>query len=79
MKRYIHSAPSSFSEDVESYVQQAARNIANYYYDHADLAENDPRSDYFVDNLINHTIVQNACKAMVQAFHIAVQDQMRLN
>lgn len=75
MKRYIRA--SSFTDDVENYIQQAVRNIANYYYDHADLAEDDPRADYFVENLVNHSKVQDACRAMAKAFNIAVQDEMR--
>lgn len=78
MKRYISSSFNSESrKTISRYIDQAVRNISNYIYDDADLAENDTRSDYFVDNICEDSEVGKAKELLLNAVYNATDRQMK--
>lgn len=78
MKRYIQSSySSSAAKDIDGYLRQAVRNIANFLYDNTDLSEDDPRSDYFVDNISTDSEVLEARDILLSKLMDAYNRQMK--
>ncbi len=78
MKRFVKSSHNPGSDPtVDRYMKQAVRNIANYIYNNVDLGEDDPRADYFVENIINDSEVEKARAELLEKIYDAVDRQMR--
>ena len=78
MKRMIKASSSATqSKDVDRYLRQAVRNIANFLYDNAPLVNDDPRADYFVENISTDSEVLEARDAILTKIMDAYDRQMR--
>ena len=78
MKRMIKaSIDNSQLKDIERYLRTAVRNIANYAYDNAHLSDDDPRADYFVENICEDSTVLEARDHLQSALLKAIENQKR--
>lgn len=78
MKRMIKaSVDNSQLKDIESYLRIAVRNVANYAYDNANLSDDDPRADYFVENICEDSAVLEARDHLQSALLKAIENQKR--
>lgn len=81
MKRYVSASSNYVSVVDESYVgkyiNQVVRNIANYAYNNAPLFDDDPRSDYFVENICEDSEVEKFKYLLRDAIMNAVDRQLR--
>ena len=81
MKRYI-KADENFLRVVDDsyvgkYLNQVVRNIANYAYNNAPLSDEDPRADYFVENICEDSEVKKYKYLLKDALLDAVDHQLR--
>ena len=79
MKRMIiaSSSAATQSKDVDGYLRQAVHNIASFLYDNAPLSDEDPRADYFVENISTDSEVLEARDALLTKIMDAYDRQMR--
>ena len=75
MKRIIHA--SEKYDEIDKYLRSCVRNIANYAYNNAHLREDDPRADYYVENICEDSDVMRAKDALNTAIHAAIDRQQR--
>ena len=68
---------SSDMVDVKRYLDQAVRNIANYKYNNCSLSLDDPRCDYFVENIVEDSTVASKKQELLDAIDSAVESIMR--
>lgn len=81
MKRYV-SADENYNLVVDDryigkYLNQIVRNIANYAYNNAPLYDDDPRSDYFVENICEDSEVEKCKYLLKDAIMDAIDRQLR--
>ena len=81
MKRYV-SADENYNLVVDDryigkYLNQIVRNIANYAYNNAPLMNDDPRADYFVENICEDSEVEKCKYLLKDAIMDAIDRQLR--
>ena len=79
MKKYIRSSYISEDQKFEAFKKLggAVEAVANDVYNAVPLLEDDPRSDYFVANIISDDDVVDALQDLMEAIETAVDRQMR--
>ena len=75
MKVYINS--SKQYDEIEKYLERCIRNVADYAYNHATLRDDDPRADYYVENICEDSEVVAAREQLNKALHDSVDRQNR--
>ena len=79
MKKYVRSSYISEDQKFEYFKKLggAVEAVANDIYNVMPLLEDDPRSDYFVANIISDEDVIDALQDLMKAIETAVDRQMR--
>lgn len=78
MKRYVKSSYNfGIEHEVDSRMRKSLRELVDYIYDNSSLGIDDPRSDYFVENILNDSIVRKHRILLQNAIFDAVDRQMR--
>lgn len=75
MKKMIKA--STTTNNITRYINQAIRNVANYAFDNAPFDLDDPRNDYYVENIVEDIDVQTAKTALVNALETAIERNNR--
>lgn len=70
MKKLVRA--SITADDIGRTINLAVLDAANDAFNKTSLGLDDPRNDYFVDNIIHDTEVQRARKALIDALTRAV-------
>lgn len=81
MKRYVSANENyvTVADDryIGKYINQIVRNIANYAYNNAPLMNDDPRADYFVENICEDSEVERCKYLLKDAIMDAIDRQLR--
>lgn len=77
MKRVIQASREISHDDIRRYLDTCVRNIANYAYNNANLSDDDPRCDYFVENIVEDSEVISKKAELLAAIESVTQSQMR--
>lgn len=75
MKKMIKA--STTTNNITRYINQAIRNVANYAFDTAPFNLDDPRNDYYVENIVEDIDVQTAKTVLVNALETAIERNNR--
>lgn len=77
MKRYVKATTSDEIIKLEVILRKAVREAASYLYNTAPLGDDDPRADYFADNIFKDSDVLEARDHLQSALLKAYDRQMK--
>ncbi len=72
MRKSYVKASSTVKDDIDKYLNAAIRNVANYAYDISSWIDDDPRSDYFIENVCGDLDVKKAKEGLYEALLVAI-------
>lgn len=68
---------STTDNNITMYINQAIRNVANYAFDNVTFDLDDPRNDYYVENIVEDSDVQHSKAALIDALETAIERNSR--